>query len=45
LCQVVSERWAGSAEEVKEAVVRDAREFIEGQAVYDDLTLLVVKQK
>jgi sigma-B regulation protein RsbU (phosphoserine phosphatase) len=45
LCQVVSEHWAGSAEEVKDAVVRDAREFIGGQTVYDDLTLLVVKQR
>jgi serine phosphatase RsbU (regulator of sigma subunit) len=45
LCQVVSQHWGGSAEEVKQAVVRDAREFIGGQTVYDDLTLLVVKQR
>jgi serine phosphatase RsbU (regulator of sigma subunit) len=45
LCAVVSQHWAGSAEEIKEAVVRDAREFIGGQMVYDDLTLLVIKQR
>jgi serine phosphatase RsbU (regulator of sigma subunit) len=45
LCQVVSEHWASSAEEIKEEVVRDARGFIGQQTVYDDLTLLVVKQK
>jgi serine phosphatase RsbU (regulator of sigma subunit) len=45
LCAVVSQHWAGSAEEIKEAVVRDARGFIGKQMVYDDLTLLVVKQK
>jgi predicted ATPase/serine phosphatase RsbU (regulator of sigma subunit)/tRNA A-37 threonylcarbamoyl transferase component Bud32 len=45
LCAVVSQHWAESAEEIKEAVVRDARGFIGGQTVYDDLTLLVVKQK
>jgi serine phosphatase RsbU (regulator of sigma subunit)/HAMP domain-containing protein len=45
LCAVVSQHWAGSAEEIKEAVVRDVRSFIGEQMVYDDLTLLVVKQK
>jgi serine phosphatase RsbU (regulator of sigma subunit)/HAMP domain-containing protein len=44
LCRAVSESWAGSAEQVKQAAVRDVREFIGGQTVYDDLTLLVVKQ-
>ncbi len=45
LCCVVSEHWAESAEAIKDAVVADVRAFIGGQIVYDDLTLLVVKQK
>jgi serine phosphatase RsbU (regulator of sigma subunit) len=45
LCQAVSEHWAGSAEEVKDAVVYDVRSFIGKQTLYDDLTLLVVKQR
>ena len=42
---MVSEHWAQSAEAVREAVVADVRGFIGGQTVYDDLTLLVVKQQ
>ena len=45
LCDVVSGHWAGAAEAVKDAVVADVRAFIGEQTVYDDLTLLVVKQK
>ncbi len=45
LCDVVSEHWAGTAEAVKDAVVADVRAFIGEQTVYDDLTLLVVKQR
>ncbi len=45
LCDVVNAYWAGAAEAVKDAVVADVRGFIEAQTVYDDLTLLVVKQK
>ncbi len=45
LCDVVSEHWAESAEAIKDAVVADVRAFIGDQTVYDDLTLLVVKQK
>jgi serine phosphatase RsbU (regulator of sigma subunit) len=45
LCDVVSQHWAKSAEEIKQAVVDDVRQFIGQQTVYDDLTLLVLKQK
>jgi serine phosphatase RsbU (regulator of sigma subunit) len=45
LCQVVSAHWDKPAEAIKDAVVADGREFIGQQKVYDDLTLLVVKQK
>jgi len=45
LCVVVSEHWAESAEAIKDAVIADVRGFIGEQTVYDDLTLLVVKQQ
>ncbi|MCP4537613.1 MAG: serine/threonine-protein phosphatase, partial [Chloroflexi bacterium] len=45
LCVVVSEHWAGSAGAIKDAVIADVRVFIGEQTVYDDLTLLVVKQR
>jgi sigma-B regulation protein RsbU (phosphoserine phosphatase) len=45
LCEVVSQHWAGTAEDIKAAVASDARAFIGGHTVYDDLALLVVKQK
>jgi sigma-B regulation protein RsbU (phosphoserine phosphatase) len=45
LGQVVSQHWSRPAEEIKKAVVGDVRQFIGKQKVYDDLTLLVIKQK
>ena len=45
LCVVVSEHWAQSADAIKDAVIADVRGFIGAQTVYDDLTLLVVKQQ
>jgi serine phosphatase RsbU (regulator of sigma subunit) len=45
LCQIVSRHWAQTAAEIKEAVIADVRQFIGQQKMYDDLTLLVVKQK
>lgn len=44
LCQVVAEHWQDNAEAIKEAVVADVRRHIGGQALYDDLTLIVLKQ-
>ena len=45
LCEVVSQHWSQSAEEIKEAVIADVRQHIGEQEVYDDITLLVMKQK
>jgi serine phosphatase RsbU (regulator of sigma subunit) len=45
LCQVVSEHWGETADEIKGAVVADVLGFIGKQKVYDDITLVVVKQK
>jgi serine phosphatase RsbU (regulator of sigma subunit)/DNA-binding LacI/PurR family transcriptional regulator/putative methionine-R-sulfoxide reductase with GAF domain len=45
LCRVVKEHWGGTAEETKDAVIADVHAFIGEQTVYDDITLVVVKQK
>jgi serine phosphatase RsbU (regulator of sigma subunit) len=44
LCHVVSKNWQSSAQEIKQAVIRDLRRFIGEQKVFDDITLLVLKQ-
>jgi serine phosphatase RsbU (regulator of sigma subunit)/DNA-binding LacI/PurR family transcriptional regulator len=45
LCNVVGEHWNGTAEDVKDEVVADVKGFIRDQKVYDDITLVVVKQE
>ncbi len=45
LCEVVSKNWAQTAKDIKDAVVTDVRRFAGEQQVYDDLTLLVIKQQ
>jgi len=45
LCDVISHAWSGSAEEVKQAVIDDVTRHIGKQKVYDDLTLVVLKQQ
>jgi len=45
LCEVVSQHWVQSAEAIKEAVIADVRQHIGEQEVYDDITLVVMKQK
>jgi len=45
LCEVVSQHWSQSAEAIKEAVIAEVRLFIGEQEVYDDITLVVLKQK
>ncbi|MCW6051103.1 SpoIIE family protein phosphatase [Microcoleus sp. A2-C5] len=45
LCEVVSQNWHLSAEEIKQAAIDDLREFIGEQKVFDDITLLVLKQQ
>jgi serine phosphatase RsbU (regulator of sigma subunit) len=44
LCKVVSRHWSQPAETIKERVVTDVQNFIGQQPLYDDLTLVVVKQ-
>lgn len=45
LCEVVNCNWQRSAQEIKQAVIDDVRSHIDAQKVYDDITLLVLKQK
>lgn len=44
LCDIISRHWPKSADEIKQEVINDVRRFIGQQKVYDDLTLVVVKQ-
>jgi serine phosphatase RsbU (regulator of sigma subunit) len=45
LCTVLSQHWAGSAQDIQAAVLADVRCHIGDQKVYDDMTLVVVKQR
>jgi sigma-B regulation protein RsbU (phosphoserine phosphatase) len=44
LCEVLSANWQRSAEQIKDAVVADVRAHIAAQPLYDDLTLIVLRQ-
>ncbi|HEY9598203.1 MAG TPA: PP2C family protein-serine/threonine phosphatase, partial [Cyanophyceae cyanobacterium] len=45
LCEVVKQNSSLSAEEIREAVIADVRQHIGKQKVFDDITLVVIKQK
>ncbi len=45
LCEVVKQNWQRSADEILQAIITDVRQHIGTQQVYDDITLLVLKQK
>jgi sigma-B regulation protein RsbU (phosphoserine phosphatase) len=45
LCAVASQNWDSSAEEIKQVIVDDVKQFIGEQKVFDDITLVVLKQK
>lgn len=45
LCDVISRHWEQPAEAIKDAVIAHLRAFIGEQKIYDDITLLVLKQK
>ena len=44
LCEVVSQNWHSTAQEIEEAIIDDVHRFIGKQKVFDDITLLVLKQ-
>ncbi|WP_346341642.1 SpoIIE family protein phosphatase [[Phormidium] sp. ETS-05] len=45
LCEVLSQSWQLSAQEIQTQVIADLRNHIGEQTVYDDITLVVIKQK
>lgn len=45
LCEVIRQNWSKNAEEIQRAIVGDVKEFMAGEKQFDDITLLVVKQK
>ena len=46
LCAVISAAWRDSTSEaVKEAIIQDWREFVGEAVVYDDVTLVILKQQ
>ncbi|HEW98552.1 MAG: serine/threonine protein phosphatase [Candidatus Parabeggiatoa sp. nov. 3] len=45
LCEVIRHLWQQTAHEIQQAVIEDVRQFIGEQKVYDDITLLVLKQQ
>jgi serine phosphatase RsbU (regulator of sigma subunit) len=45
LCQVIQQNWKKTAQDIREAVIDDVRQFIGEQKVYDDITLLILKQQ
>ncbi|MEM8604477.1 MAG: SpoIIE family protein phosphatase [Cyanobacteria bacterium P01_H01_bin.121] len=45
LCTVISLSWSGTATEIKQAIINDVQSFIGEQRIFDDITLLVLKQQ
>ncbi|VXD14900.1 Protein serine/threonine phosphatase with Cache sensor [Planktothrix serta PCC 8927] len=45
LCKVVSKNWQHPAEDIKKAVILDVRTFMGEQKQFDDITLLILKQR
>ncbi len=44
LCNVVRHSWYNSVQEIRQAVIEDVRRHIGEQKVFDDITLVVLKQ-
>jgi len=45
LIEVIEINWQRSAADIRDAVIKDVRSHIGEQKVFDDITLLVLKQK
>jgi serine phosphatase RsbU (regulator of sigma subunit) len=45
LSEIVSQNWHRTAKEIQQVVIADIRKYIGTQQVYDDITLLVLKQQ
>ena len=42
---MVVENWHRRVQEIREAVINDLRQYIGAMKVFDDITLVVMKQK
>jgi len=45
LCEVIQQNGPKTAQQIQQAVIEDVRQFIGKQKVFDDMTLLILKQK
>ena len=45
LCAVIAHHWSKSAAAIRDAITDDVYQFIGQQKIYDDITLLVIKQR
>ncbi len=45
LCEVIQANWQHSSENIVCMIIEDLQEYIGKQKVYDDITLIVIKQK
>jgi serine phosphatase RsbU (regulator of sigma subunit) len=45
LCEVVKQNWQRTADEIRQVVIDDVWQHIGTQKIFDDITLLVLKQK
>jgi len=45
LCEIVSQNWSQDADRIRQAAIADLRQHIGEQKVFDDITLVVLKQK
>jgi len=45
LCEIITDNWHLSASEIQQAVIADVKQYIGAEKVYDDITLVVFKQK
>ena len=43
--EVIAQNWQRTAEEIKQAIIDDVHSFIGDQKIFDDITLLVLKQQ
>lgn len=45
LCDIVSQNWQKSAKAIQEIVISDLQQHIQDEKIYDDITLLILKQR
>ncbi|MEN9261599.1 MAG: SpoIIE family protein phosphatase, partial [Thermostichus sp. HHBFW_bins_43] len=45
LCEAIGCHWHQSASQIRQSIIKEVRQFIGSQTLYDDLTLLVLKRR